>query len=285
MRYVLLAASLWMCGCDEGPGREGPDGSNDGAAERSLIDATGLVVYRTGDKVPECDLVPLDPLEFGGERIDADVEWSGRLDLVTETLVGGVFQATRGSYRVVYPGSTHVTIHAGKVNVTTAEGTFKLRPGDSYLATTGAEVVFETVSSSHQASFLWNLAGPERPPEFVVIPRGDALPESELGPVGTWEDLDSEVLDGDPQLSGRIDSFVYPETTGTFQSTRGAVHVTGNATDEHGVVRHGTMTMTGSDGVPHELKTGDAFLMRYGTELVWSLDSKRVQVHFWGTVQ
>lgn len=285
MRHVLLAASLLMGGCDESPGFADRDVSNDDIAGRSLIDATGIVVYRTGDKVPECNLVPLDPQEFGGELIDADVEWSGRLDLVTETLVGGVFQATRGSYRVVYPGSTHVTIHAGKVNVTTAEGTFKLRPGDSYLATTGAEVEFETVSPSYQASFLWNLAGPQRPPEFVVIPRGDELPASELGPVGTWEDLDSEVLDDDPQLSGRIDPFVYPETSGTFQSTRGVVHVNGNGTDEHGVVRLGHMTMTGSDGVPHELKKGDAFLMKHGTELLWSLDSKRVQVHFWGLVQ
>jgi len=277
MRNVLLAASLLMSGCDH-------DGSDE-VAERSLVDATGIVVYRTGDEVPECDLVPLDPQEFGGELIDADVEWSGRLDLVSDTLVGGVLQATRGSYRVVYPGSTHVTIHAGKLNVTTAAGTFKLKPGDSYLATTGAEVEFETVSASHQASFLWNLAGPERPPEFVVIRRGDELPASELGPVGTWEDLDSEVLDGDPQLSGRIDSFVYPEIAGTFQSTRGAVHVIGNGTDEHGVVRLGKMTMTGSDGVAHELKTGDAFLMKHGTELLWSLDSKRVQVHFWGLTQ
>lgn len=277
MRHVLLAASLSMCCCDL-------DGS-DAIAERSLSDATGIVFYRTGDEVPASELVPLDPQAFGGELLDADVEWSGRLDLVTDTLVGGVFQATRGSYRVVYPGSTHVTIHAGKLNVTTTEGTFKLKPGDSYLATTGAEVEFETVSASHQASFLWNLAGPERPPEFVVISRGDELPASELGPVGTWEDLDSVVLDGDPQLSGRTDSFVYPEITGTFQSTRGVVHVLGNGTDEHGVVRLGKMTMTGSDGVPHELKQGDAFLMKHGTELQWSLDSKRVQVHFWGTVQ
>lgn len=128
MRHVLLAASLLMGGCDESPGFADRDVSNNDIAGRSLIDATGIVVYRTGDKVPECDLVPLDPQEFGGELIDTDVEWSGRLDLVTETLVGGVFQATRGSYRVVYPGSTHVTIHAGKVNVTTPEGTFELRP-------------------------------------------------------------------------------------------------------------------------------------------------------------
>lgn len=275
---LLVLGSASLLGCSD----PSPDLTSDGwlAAASPELDTSDVMVYKADRPVPESELFQLDPAAFGGEIMDPGVTWSGRFDLLEGAFVGGVFQATRGRYRVLYPGVVHGTIIVGNVSATVQGVTHQLHRGDSFLVTKGTEVVFETTTDMHQASFMGHFGSPDAPADFIVYRQGSAAGEDELSSVGTPADFNATVLEGDPSLDGRIDYAAEGELAGIFRATRSKLFIAGTPVTEHGAVLRYRMTLTGGDGIPHKLNPGDAYIVRSGRGLLLEIDGPSVQESF-----
>ena len=98
------------------------------------------------------------PEDIGATTLDGDVRVSGRFDLggPAATVFGGLYAATRGKYRVVYPFHEHATILSGRVELTDeACGiTVAYGPGDSWSIAKGTPVVWSIVSDRVLKSYI-----------------------------------------------------------------------------------------------------------------------------------
>jgi len=278
--FFALALGITAIGCTNeitSPGEE------DAVFEAyQAINTDKVIVYEGGHPIPQSELSPLDPADFNGEILDGQAAWSGRIDLLENSLIGGAFQATRGKYRVVYPGVFHATLIVGEVKATSGGQTYHLHRGDSFLVSKGTEVVFETLGNQHQASFFGNFASPDMPPLFKVYRQGSIVDESEVISLGTPADFNMTVLEGNPSLDARIDYFIGVESAGHFRLTNSKLFVDPVSVTEHGsITRHG-MSMTAPDGRSWHLHTGDAYLVRAGATLIWDVQGPAVYQAFFG---
>jgi len=271
MKLALFAIGLFALGC----------GSIDaGNAELidtapSALEEAGIILYESGVAVPESALSPLDPADFGG-TVEGDVKWSGRIDLLEDGLIGGVFQATHGKHAVLYPGVLHATVHVGQVILTDELGPHILGVGDSWLVTKGTYVEFEVTGPRFQASFLGNFNSEDAPGPVFVYHKGKGIPDSELGPFGEPEDHGATVLKGDPEFSARIDYTQGPAFAGVFGATRGAYLLATGPWNEHNTfIGHGVLIKNEETGVTYHVKPGDSVLIKAGTP--HSLESKTVR--------
>lgn len=246
------------------------------------INTNKIIVYESGCPIPQHELSPLNPTDFNVQSIQGNVTWKGRIDVLEGALMGGVFQATRGEYRQVFPGAFHVSMIVGSLRARTGGKTYHLKRGDSFLVTRGTEVEFETDGSKYQASFLGNFASPELPGTFKVYKQGSIVPESELIVLGTPADFNMTVLEGNPTFKARIDYAEGFESAGHFRVDRAKLFVSGTTVTEHGsVTKHG-MSMTTPNGTVYTVNTGDSYIVRAGSTQTWQVNGPAVYQAFYG---
>ncbi|MDM9622902.1 hypothetical protein A6U87_07955 [Rhizobium sp. AC44/96] len=105
------------------------------------------------------------PEDIGAETVSGPIQCSGSIDLgSTEGPVfGGLYAATRGVYRVVYPFHEHATVMQGEVELTDERtGVSNLyRQGDSWLIKKGTPVRWTIKSDRVLKSYLATTAGLE----------------------------------------------------------------------------------------------------------------------------
>jgi uncharacterized cupin superfamily protein len=245
------------------------------------INPSKIIMYEAGHAVPNDELSPLDPSDYNAE-LDCDVDWRGRIDLEEGSLIGGVVHATRGKYRQVFPGVFHATVMVGRLKAKTGGKTYHLNEGDSFLVTKGTEVVFQTLSNSHQASFFGNFASPNLPGTFKVYKKGSTVDPSELISLGTPADFGMVVLEGNPSFDARIDYAQGLESAGHFRVSRSKLFVPSTTVTEHGSVTKGGMTLTKPDGTSYTFHEGDAYLNRAHSTQTWQVNSPVVYQAFFG---
>ena len=81
-----------------------------GPAQAQPLERGKMIVYRAGEKVPQAELQDLGPPEgLGGTVLEGDPKISARIDYAQGNLLGGVFQATRGTVLIHFQiGRAHV---------------------------------------------------------------------------------------------------------------------------------------------------------------------------------
>lgn len=283
MRLRNLAALLLPCllGCAaEVPSREPATA----AASLALLEDGEMIVYRAGQAAPESELVDLGPPEgLGGTVLEGDPKISARIDYAEGGFLAGVFQATRGTVLIDFPFTEHATILKGEVILTDEAGNrARLRAGDSYLVQQGSIIRWEVKGPRVQKSF-YNFTGPTdaRTP-MIIYKSGRRVNDCELVDLGPPEDLGGTVLEGDVEISARVDHAEGPRLGGVFQATRGLVLIDFPFT-EHAAVTHGSVRLTDEVGQTHEFEEGDAYLIKRGTGILWDVDGRRVQKSFFNS--
>ncbi len=115
-------------------------------------------VYTPKDPVDESTLIPLGPPEaMGGEVLEGKPVLSGRIDFNERGMAAGIFKATTGTVRIVFPFTEHATILQGEVTLTDETGrshTFK--KGDSYFIRQG-QVILWQVKGKHVIKSFFNV--------------------------------------------------------------------------------------------------------------------------------
>lgn len=114
-----------------------------------------MAVFQRGRPVPDEDFLVLDPAALGGRIVEGDPVVSARFDLFQDSLVGGVFQTTQGTFEITMPFTEHGGIHQGvSVIQVGSESPQMLFPGDSYLILKGTSLRWEAQGASVQKTFL-----------------------------------------------------------------------------------------------------------------------------------
>lgn len=285
MRLALLAPAVLVLGCLSTAPTSGESTSDKPvSAASSALGLSEVIVYEAGP-VPESDLSPLDPADFGGTLIDQDVEWNGRIDHFQDGIIAGVFQATRGRFSVLYPGAVHQTVHFGSATVTDQYGSHDLHVGDSFLVTSGTSVVWEVKGPQVQLSFMGDFTTAHSPGPLVIYRMGSLTPESELVSLGTPADFNATVIEGDPEFTGRIDYADAVSLAGIFQQTPGAVQINPVAVTEHGTILRHHVTLTDIHGVEHLLGPGDSYFILQGGDLGQAAGNPLVQLSYFATTR
>ena len=98
------------------------------------------------------------PEAVGAETLDGNVRLAGAFNLGSPegTVFGGVYSATKGKFRVVYPFHEHATLLDGELTLTD-ERTGKsvdYGPGDSWIIAKGTPVVWEVRSDHIRKSYI-----------------------------------------------------------------------------------------------------------------------------------
>ena len=112
------------------------------------------------------DRIDLDawgtPEDIGATTIEGPIQVAGKLLFGTlETAVsGGLYSATKGKYRVVYPFHEHATLLDGELAITDeASGeTVTYGPGDSWIIAKGTAVIWDIRSDHIRKSYLAAMA-------------------------------------------------------------------------------------------------------------------------------
>lgn len=118
---------------------------------------------------------------------------------------------------------------------------------------------------------------------MIVYPAGEAVDADSLAPLGPPESLGGTVLDGDPQLSARIDLADGALLAGVFQATTGTVLIDFPFT-EHATILAGKVALTDEYGNHSVLKPGDSYVITQGSQIVWEVSGERVQKSFFNRV-
>lgn len=252
------------------------------ASAAQEINTNKIIVYEGGKPVAQNQLSPLNPADFNIQPLQGNVDYKGQIDVLEGDLIGGVFQATQGEYRQVFPGVFHATVIVGSLRAKTGGKTYHLKRGDSFLVTKGTEVDFKTDGARHQASFLGNFGSPDMPGTFKVYKQGSTVPESELITLGTPADFNMTVLEGDPVFEARIDYAQGFESAGHFRLERSTLFVNGTTVTEHGSVTKYGMTMTRPDGTAYTLHAGDSYIVRAGSTQTWEVNGPMIYQAFFG---
>lgn len=277
MRSILFAISAMALGCVSCVSYE-PVTYEPLSTDRSALESAGIIVYQSGQAVPESELVPLNPADFGGTITEGDVQWLGRVDYLDQVGgIGGIFHATHGKFNVLYPGTSHGTVHKGTVILTDELGSHHLGVGDTFVARQGTLVEWEIPGPMVQFSFIARPEGVDSAGPILIYKKGSVASDSELGYLGSFADFNAEVLEGDPQVSARIDHTGGTAFSGILQITPGLIQVSSTDATEHGtVLRHG-INLTTEDGTTYSLKAGDSFLQYEGTKLLLEIPNPRMQ--------
>lgn len=119
---------------------------------------------------------------------------------------------------------------------------------------------------------------------MIVYSAGEAVDAEDLAPLGPPAALGGTVLDGDPQLSARIDLADGPLLAGVFQATTGTVLIDFPFT-EHATILAGTVALSDEYGNHSLLKPGDSYLITQGSKIVWEVSGARVQKSFFNRVE
>lgn len=119
--------------------------------------------------------------------------------------------------------------------------------------------------------------------EMIVYERGKAVDEDDLSDLGPPEALGGTVLEGDPQVSARIDHAEGSLLAGVFQATRGKVLIHFPFT-EHATILDGSVELTDEHGNHHVFKPGDSYFIRQGSVILWDVKGRRVQKSFFNRV-
>lgn len=251
----------------------------------SLASPPDLVVYGRGDIVPQRQLVDLGPpAGLGGTVIDGDPHISARVDFADGDRLGGVFQATRGTVLIHFPFTEHATILNGSVALTDETGARRvLEPGDSYLIRQGSDILWEVQGARVQKSFFNRVEPADAPGPMIIYPRGGAVAQDALVSFGPPSALGAEVIEGDPQITGRVDLATPAISGGVIQTTRGEMRVDFTFTG-HATVTRGRLELTDARGCAHVLSPGDSYLVREGAFIGWEVDGHRTQQSFFHLV-
>lgn len=281
MKLALFAIGLFALGC----GSLDPHDPELVETTSAALQEGNIILYESGVAVPESELSPLDPADLGG-TVEGDVQWSGRVDLFENGLMGGVFQATRGRYSVLYVGALHATVHFGQVILTDELGSHLLNVGDSWLATKGTKVQFEVQGPRFQMSFLGNFNSEDAPGPVFLYQKGRGVPQSELSPFGVPDGLDVIALEGNPVFNGRIDYEQGPSFGGVFQSSRGSYWIKKSDLVEHNTfLRHEVLITEAATGKLFRVRPGDSLLFRAGTSYVVETNGLAFQDNFFAVTQ
>ena len=117
-----------------------------------------MEVYRPNGAVE--GLEPLPPLVESYPKMEilaGDPRQSGRLDVASDdgTVYAGVWECTKGSFRIEYPFTELATILAGRIVVTHETGErHELSAGDSFLVHQGETVTWDVVEDMRKSYFL-----------------------------------------------------------------------------------------------------------------------------------
>lgn len=98
------------------------------------------------------------PEDIGAETLEGDVRVAGKILFgeLGAAVSGGVYTATRGRYRVVYPFHEHATIIDGELAITneTTGETIVYGPGDSWIVAQGTPLIWDIRSDHVRKSYL-----------------------------------------------------------------------------------------------------------------------------------
>ena len=256
------------------------------AGTASSLEKGMMIVYRAGEKVPESELADLGaPENLGGTVLEGDPRISARIDYADGRLLAGVFQATPGKLRIVFPFTEHATILNGEVELTDEWGNnARLEAGDSYFIRQGSVILWEVRGQAVQKTFFNRTEESGSPAPMVVYKEHDEVPQSELTDLGSPDSLGGTVLSGDPRLSGRIDYQGRAATAGVFQATRGDAQILFPFT-EHSTVIGGAVTLRDEAGRTHRLDPGDSYLIKQDSSIFWHVARAHVQKSFFNVVE
>lgn len=118
-----------------------------------------MEVYRpNGTEQRLEELPPLTESYPTMEILAGDPRQSGRADVVADdgNVYAGVWECTKGSFRIEYPFTELATILAGQIVVTHENGErHELGVGDSFLVHQGETVTWEVVEDMRKSYFLF----------------------------------------------------------------------------------------------------------------------------------
>lgn len=117
----------------------------------------------------------------------------------------------------------------------------------------------------------------------LYLPQQKVDPAS-LSPLGAPSDLGGKVIDGDPQLFGRIDFQKGNLTAGLFMATTGTVEIHFPFT-EHATILEGEVTLTDEAGQKRTMKAGDSYLIHQGQVILWEVKGPHVIKSFFNFVE
>ena len=98
------------------------------------------------------------PEDIGATTLEGDIRVFGRFDLGSpeSPVLGGLYAATKGKYRVVYPFHEHATLLSGSLDLTDERDgrTVRYGPGDSWVIAKGTPVVWSILSEKICKSYV-----------------------------------------------------------------------------------------------------------------------------------
>ncbi|MCT8998811.1 cupin domain-containing protein [Chelativorans intermedius] len=98
------------------------------------------------------------PEDIGATTLEGPIKVAGKLlfGALDAPVFGGLYSATKGKYRVVYPFHEHATLLDGELAITDeASGRTELYgPGDSWIIAKGTAVVWDIRSAKIAKSYL-----------------------------------------------------------------------------------------------------------------------------------
>lgn len=98
------------------------------------------------------------PETIGAETLEGEVRVGGSFDLGSpeDPVFGGLYSATKGKYRVVYPFHEHATLLDGELTLTDERTGTRVDygPGDSWIIAKGTPVVWEIRSDHIRKSYI-----------------------------------------------------------------------------------------------------------------------------------
>ncbi|WP_375768975.1 cupin domain-containing protein [Archangium gephyra] len=160
---VVLAGFLTACGGAE----QQADGFEATSAALQSADsaeaAASMVVYSPrGKPVSEAGFVALGaPEGLGGRVLEGNPQIFARIDYAKGPVAAGLFKATTGKIRIVFPFTEHATILEGEVTLTDEAGnTHSYKAGDSYFIRQGQVIVWEVKGKQVIKSFFNTVEAP-----------------------------------------------------------------------------------------------------------------------------
>ncbi len=94
-------------------------------------------------------------------------------------------------------------------------------------------------------------------------------------------EIGAEILDGNPQQSGRVDygSLETPLIAGVWECTKGSFKAT-YPWNELATILEGSITITFPDGSEHNFGPGDTHFAQKGDTVTWRINSAKVRKSF-----
>lgn len=115
-----------------------------------------MQVYSPKDKIDTSQFQDLGaPGGLGGEVLEGNPAISARFDAMNGPMAAGLFMATTGRIRILFPFTEHATVLEGEVTLTDEAGqTHTFKPGDSYFIRQGQVILWEVKGKRVIKSFF-----------------------------------------------------------------------------------------------------------------------------------